>query len=1849
MLLNNTYKTNKLYKIYQGVGDTQTNREFYEETIKSGITLSPTDILTYYDYIPNGSEISGGQEALDRVRALNAENNKIQHVVDEVTTICVLEKYFLQPLVKVENTKKSWQLVDKLNRPLTNIIPTNYYKDYYIQRLYTSEGIEIPIGLSNWTVDPYTGILTFYDELPEGVDDLHPPMMTFCCYKGGNGFKKESIGFEGTLIPIENFTIPSNTFSTTGTTKNLLSEIINTANQLADNFLENYGWDGADNNEGIALGYNIVSSLKYASSKDPVMGYGDSIDSEVSALISRKLNSNTNTYKILTNYTESEMPTEMVFPWVQLDIKNLNITVNAQEEGEWYLLQDLEDVVASLNRDRIYSVLNVVLSNDFNRDATNAWGNALKALNNFKGEIILNINSSNLTSTIDDTINSTEINLSFLQNLREFNKFNNLVKGIIIKEDVNIITDLSFTQYIYLKFENPSVTYSTGAIGGWVTDFYIRPTDILSGEYLFNNSAINIKNVYVNNHSLNIETPTGFRLFEEIPIKLKNIYMYDSVYPNLALPEIEQAHTYRLSCNSSYPLNYSNDVTLSQETFDNQLKIEYIQENDYIGKELKVYVLCDGYTKTCWVEEDGSTSSKVIYNSSKGGKVLLTTPTTKINLVIDPINVTINQCCSFEINNTDPYVALFYWDVKKQTLKPFVTNKEEQYNFAYPVVASIGKIPPSLQLLSNNLKMDQDDITKDYYGNRLYEIVFATPETENTLSDDVVIKNEDGFYFDEYLNDLYLKKPNFIGGGFLRQGFYATKKSNLVIPAFKHFKLKGAGKTFVNFNLDKLYLNNTLETLILEDINFGEECEVVIDTTNLKLISLKNIGCKNIILKVDQTSQSKTYLNNLTVNNLFINSNRPSNYEITPTKNFYIEIETLTVNNFEINSDKCLIKHSNIKNVKVEAGEILFTGCNISYISQCTTGTRFKGCYVKKHSDSLDKNLFPSENKFILWEMNSYDELVERYTSFNKPFHWNKETNTIDLLIDNKVFKITEEGYLTTTLSAEDIKINTDTYNRAPSAVDPETGKPVPVTAETLDEALKDIYLTKADLIKGKIPLKQLPESVAYGGLHYCGAWSFDDHEGYYPTYKDISIDLSKENFINEIQPGYFFIVAAPTKEVIKNTDDDSYNPVKDQIAIDGVTYTAGDWFIYKGAGLNGLEDFIKIEQADLISTDSKYCLSFSPETNNLSVSINDITTPDVLPTSYVISYKAEGSKIIFTDETPSEVLSELFGKNIDFKANGVVIQAVCESGLIINLDVNLSINQFEPWEKVDRAYQDAAYAILPALDPDGKEWDWRKFGEGVLDFSKVTITEAFDRINEWLFKNLPSKGNTINTIELNYPILNPTSLFKINNVNGYTPVELFLVSQNTCDYRVNIKQDKHDYKNYIYFGDFADLSIKYNGEFILNQHITLETTQINTPYGDIIFEDIHKEENSGKGIWKGFRFDFYFAPTIGDHKFEIEIQNQPDYETINVCGSKVYEWHIDAELYKNEYTNVNLLNIPLIENLSYISGVPYKVGEYTASYSFIFKNFLKNYTTNINFKDLLNIEELNSEIVNTQTNLVKSTEENFEEYYNLIYNVSLKCNPLPKEVISSKVFTLKYSNLYGETSQVLTLDNLIPQVNSFIGETERCYSGKTFENENIRYPLYNATIDCGAEFDSTIKLNEEDYQMELQKVYDASLDKAYYQEPNFTFYTQEQVNAFIYTPKDHVEYYWATFNKFNNNQEEIIFKDVSGFYLNILTTQAEEWENKYNFKTGILQDVEIYMKLVSSGAETKWLNINKAYNYYGSVENNGDGVVYMGDSTALSKRITFGPNTKSGKLLIRVGLKRGSNLKFEGIQIKTL
>ena len=313
-MLSTKQKSDLLFKHYLGAGSTRDNREFFEEAIKSSFVVRPDQLWTYSDRIPDGTEATGGMDNIEYIinMGLDGRDPIFYHYISEdQDKVPLVKRYIDLPLTMIDKgTDNAFLIADENGNQIKDIIPFNYYEEYYNYILKTADGKRIPFGVGDWNVDTYSGIVTFYGELPDGVDHEHPPLISFYQYVGGNGFRQDTYGYDGAILPLDNVEIAAGSCAVTNGSegRTLYQHIVDKANEIQNDFVDTFGWDGADKNEGIALSFEKVIPLTYTSNQDAVKGYDQASNSEIGTLLSNK---NT-TFEANDNY-------EIVFASQKLD------------------------------------------------------------------------------------------------------------------------------------------------------------------------------------------------------------------------------------------------------------------------------------------------------------------------------------------------------------------------------------------------------------------------------------------------------------------------------------------------------------------------------------------------------------------------------------------------------------------------------------------------------------------------------------------------------------------------------------------------------------------------------------------------------------------------------------------------------------------------------------------------------------------------------------------------------------------------------------------------------------------------------------------------------------------------------------------------------------------------------------------------------------------------------------------------------------------------------------------------------------------------------------------------------------------------------------------------------------------------------------------------------------------------------------------------------------------------------------------------------------------------------------------------------------------------------------------
>ena len=164
-MLSTKQKASLLYKHHLGVGSTRDNREFFEEAIKSSFVVRPDQLWTYSDRIPDGTDATGGADAISEIinLGLNGRDPIFYHYISEDQDKVPLVKRWIDlPLTMVDKgTDNAFLIADEYGEQIKNIVPFNYHEEFYNYVLKTADGKKIPFGVGDWQVDIYSGIVYF--------------------------------------------------------------------------------------------------------------------------------------------------------------------------------------------------------------------------------------------------------------------------------------------------------------------------------------------------------------------------------------------------------------------------------------------------------------------------------------------------------------------------------------------------------------------------------------------------------------------------------------------------------------------------------------------------------------------------------------------------------------------------------------------------------------------------------------------------------------------------------------------------------------------------------------------------------------------------------------------------------------------------------------------------------------------------------------------------------------------------------------------------------------------------------------------------------------------------------------------------------------------------------------------------------------------------------------------------------------------------------------------------------------------------------------------------------------------------------------------------------------------------------------------------------------------------------------------------------------------------------------------------------------------------------------------------------------------------------------------------------
>lgn len=653
-----------------------------------------------------------------------------------------------------------------------------------------------------------------------------------------------------------------------------------------------------------------------------------------------------------------------------------------------------------------------------------------------------------------------------------------------------------------------------------------------------------------------------------------------------------------------------------------------------------------------------------------------------------------DEALTFKVSSKDKVVTalLLYWSDQDKQYQPFLPKEDLLGNFGFPVVTINGRLPPSVQLGTAALATFSDVITPDYYGPRTFAVVIAKEDGTDVKSADYIVKNKEDWYLNDILEQIKIKYGKDLKGTiYLRAGHYVAN-GDIDISMFSNVIIEGDHfATTIDLGGHKLIANP-------EEGEIAEICHAKLTNVSGVEISAKGIvilsdlDLTGVDIELEAYNSGKVLVRSVSANNIHIFGEQDAELPNVDLKSCFFNKVTVeknktylsnnTINEVSVaippadTEDNTMVLRGNVINTLATKYDDLFIDNNMifrykgiagSAANQIPVGTPEDHTVLNSNGDELT-----TTGRFPIFSKDDF--LHMKYAEFASPFYYNKTENIIELLYDTEVIKIVD-GKLTTVIKSDRIAMSEAVFDRHENS---ELDPVIYNNSHNLNDVFKHIYMWKADLDpNGKVPLQELPDSVAYGGLLFVGTWSFVNNNGKYPTFNDAQISLSEDKVVNELQPGWFFIVS----EAVDTTDTDADNdtPVAEQVAIDGQVFTAGDWLVFEGftgASRENLNVQV-LNSATPVSTSKDTYLQYSPNTvltAKVGLSGEEITGPYTAVWSSIQQYYSEEntanrtrhnvSSLIFFDDHADLYFSDTDSFNFKETFDVEYIEGTFDSGI---------------------------------------------------------------------------------------------------------------------------------------------------------------------------------------------------------------------------------------------------------------------------------------------------------------------------------------------------------------------------------------------------------------------------------------------------------------------------------------------------------------------------------------------------------------------------------------------------------
>lgn len=1180
--------------------------------------------------------------------------------------------------------------------------------------------------------------------------------------------------------------------------------------------------------------------------------------------------------------------------------------------------------------------------------------------------------------------------------------------------------------------------------------------------------------------------------------------------------------------------------------------------------------------------------------------------------------------------NIELYVAnkatavLLVRDNETQEYELYFPRGEAELTVQVPTFVDLKLLPPHLKL--NSLASYSDEIIPQYYGPRVADFVVASnTDTKSLRSADYIVYNK----VDSFLQDAIDASENSGTHIFLRNGTYENDKAQLNLEN-KH--LEGESKIDTLIKNAEVYLSGLT---VVEGLTF-ENCNLHI-TGEDSVAELRNCNLENITI---EGGEALIFDSTITGRAVVDANGRCETY------NTYIGECAVEGYIFSVGSHI-----HNLEAFSADETSLIDTTV-VDYIENFNPKIKLDASYVTKwNEDNVDRKLLPDANTIPYYA--AFGNRV--YAKLPDPFEYRttklvtledgsvveEPCYEIAIKIDGDTIQLNKKGQLFTRFfTSKEIKfaskdlIKTQAEDKGYGHADTVLEEERP---DTVDDAIVDLYWSKADLVKGKLPIDQLPDSVAYGGLEYVGMWQFEDHEGKYPTFDDIDRSLISDDNYSELQKGWFLIVEA-SKHV--NDEDGKLldDPCYPQIAEDGVEFTAGDWVIFNGKATK------KVPAGSHIETVEKERVNENGETETYT---EEVEVVDYIDTVYNSFSKLDRA---YSDPVYSrlpELAPNSDGRNLAW--------SVDDGGTGV-----LRLGKTTLAEAI-RLINEQLYSQFPAHP---------------ASIRKMSVVIDEEATTAKLKEYIPIDG----TVDLDIALQQNGTKFAYDSLSGEVVVkqvgihdELPLEHEFYCGDESVVEIMDTGHPIYTAYGSkdpdfedplFADATTRYVDKENTIVEVSDPYTKYNlgfkapSPYKSMVCQGailLNVEEEDDEGIATPLGGKYKLQHTIyyrlSDLKATAYVHEDELAELMGSSKSVTFDESYFYDMKQSKIDNspmVGTVNAAaLLASMRKIAGVPVLAGQFDVVGTFLIKDFAKYgmITKDASVKMLATLGgvEMNAEYLSVKLHLTDSFEGAYDA--EVQFKITLDSSVAPWG-LNDLVIDCAYQNMGIEkTERVATFGsiNCIPSFPNIVN-----YSKKNAEGETS-----SSVSSYGTDFD-------DDYKEDIDPQKTAELPVG---EFGFGWYTNNWYPVSFNTYNDPVlkqvdlagsvgygvggtPYRYVTYHF---SLDEV--RDLTGLTVKV------DWgkEPKVDPFSGILKDIRlgVLVRSAEGGMDENinFMDANKAVGifYEADFSKPSDGILYPGKSDVSNRRVTFGRRPRPVKdIYVRIGLPFGSEAFIKGIDLDT-